>query len=130
VGGGAGTASVTVAPFASIAPGNTRVFMMGVPTGQGHRKAQGIVLALADVTSTSAAALRSNYLLSTPPNPAGKVKNIGINRVTFDASTDVVRLFPKTTLNAHKTYRLIIGGQSVGPVTLLFNRASIMSETV
>ena len=50
--------------------------------------------------------------------------------MTFDPATDVVRIFPKTTLNARKTYRLIILGQPVGPVTLFFNRASIISETV
>ncbi len=130
VAAGAGTASVTVEPFAAIAPGNTRVFMNGVPTGVGRRKGQAIVLGLAKIVNTSAAALRSSYILSTPPNRAGKVKKIGINRVTFDPATDVVRIFPKTTLNARKTYRLIILGQPVGPVTLFFNRASIISETV
>jgi sugar lactone lactonase YvrE len=130
VASGTGTVSVTVEPFASIAPGNTRVFMMGVPTGVGHRKAQGIVLALSDITDPSAAALTSNYFLSTPPNRAGKVKRIRINRVVFDAATGVVRIFPRTLLNAHKTYRLIISGQPIGPVTLFFNRATILSETV
>jgi hypothetical protein len=128
VGGGTGT--VTVEPFASIAPGNTRVFMMGEPTGVGRRKAQGIDLALADIANASTAALRSSYALSTPPNRAGKVKKIGINRVTFDSANNIVRIFPKTTLNAPKTYRLIILGQSVSPVTLFFNRVSILSETV
>jgi sugar lactone lactonase YvrE len=130
VAAGSGTVSVTVEPFAAIAPGNTRVFMMGVPTGLGRRKAQGIVLALANIANPSAAALRSNYFLSTPPNPAGKVKKIGIHRITYDAATHVVRIFPRATLNAHKTYRLIILGQPVGPVTLFFNRAGIISETV
>jgi sugar lactone lactonase YvrE len=130
VAAGAGTASVTVEPFASIAPGNTRVFMMGVPTGVGRRKAQGIVLAFANIANASSAALRSSYFLSTPPNRAGKVKKIGIHRVTYDAANNIVRIFPKTTLNAHKTYRLIILGQPVSPVTLFFNRASIISETV
>src|SRR5262249_42729351 len=111
VGGGAGTVSVTVEPFAEIAPGNTRVFMMGVPTGVGRRKAQAIVLALGNVTNARAAALRSSYFLSTPPGGAGKVRRIRINRVRFDAATDVVRIFPKTQLKANKTYRLIIGGQ-------------------
>jgi sugar lactone lactonase YvrE len=127
---GAGTASVTVEPFASIAPGNTRVFMMGVPTGVGRRTAQGIVLALANITNANSARLASNYFLSTPPNGAGKVKKIRLNRVAFDAANNIVRIFPRTRLNAHKTYRLIIYGQPVGPVTLFFNRASIISETV
>ena len=47
-----------------------------------------------------------------------------------DTASKVVRIFPKTALNANKTYRLIIRGQPVGPVTLFFNGASILSETV
>jgi sugar lactone lactonase YvrE len=129
VAGGSSTASVAVEPFASIAPGFTTVIANRVPTGLHNKKAQGIVLALAKVTNPAAARLRSSYLLSTPPNRAGKVKHIRINRVTFDTTTDVVRIFPRTRLNAHKTYRLIIVGQSARPVTLLFNRASIISET-
>jgi len=69
-------------------------------------------------------------VLSTPPNRGGKVKHIGIHRITYNTTTHVVSIFPKTSLNARKTYRLIILGQSVGPVTLLFNRAGIMSTTV
>jgi hypothetical protein len=130
VAAGTGTASVTVQPFATIAPGNTRVILRGVPTGVGRRKAQAIVLALADNANASTAALRSSYFLSTPPNHAGRVKKIGISRVTFDTSSNVVRIFPKTPLNANKTYRLIIRGQPVGPVTLFFDGASIISETV
>jgi trimeric autotransporter adhesin len=130
VAAGTGTASVTVEPFAAIAPGNTRVIIRGVPTGVGRRKAQAIVLALADIANASTAALRSSYFLSTPPNRAGRIKNIGIYRVTFDTASNVVRIFPKTLLNAQKTYRLIIFGQPVGPVTLFFNGARIISETV
>ena len=95
VAGGTGTASVTVEPFAAIAPGNTTVFVKGVPTGVGRHKAQGIVLALADITNATAAALRSNYFLSTPPNRAGKVKKIGIHRVTYDAASNVVQHIPQ-----------------------------------
>ena len=130
VGGGTGTVSVTVEPFASIAPGYTTVFANKVPTGVGHHKSQGIVLQLAAITNASAAALRSNYILLTPPNRGGKVKHIGVHRITYNVATNVVSIFPKTTLNAHKTYRLIILGQPVGPVTLFFNKAGIMSETV
>jgi sugar lactone lactonase YvrE len=130
VAAGMGTASVSVEPFASIAPGNSRVFMMGVPTGVGHKKAQGIVLALSRITNPSSAALASNYILSLLPNRAGKVKRFGIHRVAFDAATNVVRIFPRTALSAKDTYRLIILGQPVSPVTLVFNRESILSETV
>jgi hypothetical protein len=106
------------------------VILRGVPTGVGRRKAQAIVLALANNANARTAALRSSYLLSTPPNRAGRVKKIGISRVTFDATSNVVRIFPQTALNANKTYRLIIRDQPVGPVTLFFNGASIISEMV
>jgi sugar lactone lactonase YvrE len=130
VAAGTGTASVTVEPFAAIAPGDARVFMMNVPTGVGNRKAQAIVLALGDIVNASTANLISSYVLSTPPNRAGKVKRIKVRRVTFNTATDVVRIFPETTLNARSTYRLIISRQPVGPVTLFFTRAGIISETV
>jgi sugar lactone lactonase YvrE len=130
VAAGTATASVTVEPFASIAPGNTRVFLSGVPTGVGRQKAQAIVLALADVANPSKAALASSYFLSTPPNRRGKVTRIKVRRVTFLTATNVVRIFPATTLSARNTYRLIISGQPVGPVTLFFTRAGIISETV
>ena len=54
VAAGTGTASVTVEPFAAIAPGYTTVFTMGVPTGVRHQTAQGIVLALPAFTNASA----------------------------------------------------------------------------
>ncbi len=130
VAAGTGTASVTVEPFAAIAPGYTRVFMLGVPTGVRRQTAQGIILALPSFTNASQAALTSNYFLSTPPNAAGKVRRIHLNRVRFDPTDDLVRIFPKQRLNANKTYRLIIYSQPGGPVTLFFNRASIISETV
>jgi sugar lactone lactonase YvrE len=130
VGGGTGTVSVTVEPFASIAPGYTTVFANNVPTGVGHKRSQGIVLQLFDDANATQAALRSNYVLSTPPNRGGKVKHLGIHRITYNAATNVVSIFPKMRLNARQTYRLIILGQPVGPVTLFFNRAGIMSETV
>ena len=82
------------------------------------------------ITNASAAALRSNYVLSTPPNRGGKVKHIGIHRITYNASTHVVSIFPKTRLGPHAPYRLIILGQPVGPVTVLFEKAAIFSETV
>jgi Bacterial Ig-like domain (group 3) len=130
VAGGQSTATVTVTPFAAIAPGRTTVFSTGVPTGVGRRTAQGIVLALPSTTNAAAASLASNYVLSTPPNRAGKVKRIRLNRVRFDATTDVVSLFPRTRLSAHGTYQLVIRGQAVGPVTIVFNRAGIISESV
>ncbi len=130
VAAGAGTASVTVEPFASIAPGFTTVFANGVPTGVGRHRSQGIVLAFAKIANANTAALRSSYVLSTPPNRAGRVKHIGIHRVTYDAANNVVRIFPKKRLGPRQTYRLIILAQPVGPVTLFFNRASIISETV
>jgi sugar lactone lactonase YvrE len=130
VAAGASTVSVTVAPFTTTGTGYTTVFANNVPTGVGHHTSQGIVLALPSFTIPAAAALRSNYELSTPPNRGGKVKKIGIRRVTFNTSTDVVSLFPSTRLNARKTYRIIIMGQPVGPVTVLFNKQGIISETV
>ncbi len=130
VASGRSTASVTVAPFAAIAPGRTTVFSTGVPTGVGNRTAQGIVLALPAVTNTTAASLGSNYILTTLPNRAGKVKAIRLNRVRFDATTDAVSLFPRTRLSAHGTYQLAIRGQAVGTVTIVFNKTGIISESV
>ena len=124
---GTGTTSVTIAPFAGIAPGFTTIISNGVPTGVGRHKAQGIVLVLNRVTNPSAARLASSYRLSTPPNRAGHVKRIKIRRVTFDSTTDVVRLFPAKRLQPRKTYQLVIMGQ--GPdVTLQFNGPGVLSE--
>jgi hypothetical protein len=128
--GGQGTAAVTVTPFAAIAPGRTTVFSTGVPTGVGKKTAQGIVLALNAVTNTTAASREANYILTTLPNRAGKVKRINLNRVRFVATTDVVSLFPRTRLSAHGTYQLVIRGQAVGRVTIVFNKQGIVSESV
>ena len=130
VAGGESAVSVTVTPFAAIPAGRTTVFSMGVPTGVGQRTNQGIVLGLPSITNATAASLRSNYVLSSPPNSAGKVKKIGIRRVKFDAATDVVSIFPMARLKGAKTYQIVIRGQSVGSVTVLFSRAGIISETV
>ena len=130
VAGGAATASVTIVPFAAIPAGRTTVFSMGVPTGVGKKTNQGIVLALPDFTNAGAAANRTNYILSTAPNVQGKVKRIAVRRVAYDASTHVVRIFPSARLTAKKTYQLVVRGQPNLTVTLIFNRAGIISETV
>ncbi len=130
VAGGTSTTKVTVTPFAAIPAGRTTVFSMGVPTGVGNRTNQGIVLTLPTFTNASAASLRSNYTLETAPNAAGRFKRLTVRRIAFDAATDVIRIFPAARLNARQTYQLIIRGQSTGAVTLTFNRAGIISETV
>lgn len=130
VAAGTGTTTVTVEPFASIAPGYTSVISPSVPTGYRNRHAEAIVLALASSTDASAAARPGNYLLTTAPNREGRVVKIRFHRVNFDPATNIVSIFPNFHLNPHRTYRLIIGGQPIGPVALLFNRAGIISETV
>jgi hypothetical protein len=42
----------------------------------------------------------------------------------------VLTLFTRTRLKPTGTYQLIIRGQPVGPVTVVFNRPSIISESV
>jgi hypothetical protein len=124
---------VTVVPYASIPADRPAVFTGDVPTGVGRMTAQGIVLSLADVTHPTAAAQRSNYILTTAPNIHGKVKNIGVRKVIYNASSQVVTVFPSSRLvvgNPLRSYQLLIRGQSSGPVTITFNRPSIISESV
>jgi streptogramin lyase len=130
VGGGLGTANVTVVPFVSVPVGNVSVFRGDVPTGVGRNTAQAIVLSLPDFTNAAAASLVSNYSLTSLPNAHGRVTNFGVRRVSYNASTHVVTLFTHSRLGAKGTYRLVIRGQSVGPVTVIFNRPTIISESV
>ena len=100
VAAGIGTASVTVTPFASIAPGyntvyaNKRAYRCRSPEGPGDRSRP-----RQRHQSDYGLAGKSSYVLSTPAN-RGKFKMIGIHRVNFDATTDVVSIFPSTALNA------------------------------
>jgi Bacterial Ig-like domain (group 3) len=130
VGGGMGTASVTVVPFVSVPAGNLSVFSGNVPTGMCRRTAQAIVISLANTADATAASLVSNFRLTTLPNAHGRVTNLGIRRVSYDASSHVLTLFTRTRLKPTGTYQLIIRGQPVGPVTVVFNRPSIISESV
>ena len=130
VGGGSGTANVTVVPFVSVPAGNPSVFWGTVPTGVGRRTAQAIVLSLPDFTNPAAANLVSNFSLTSLPNAHGRVTNFGVRRVSYNASTHVVTLFTRSRLGPKGTYRLVIRGQSVGPVTVIFNRPTIISESV
>ncbi len=130
VGGGLGTANVTVVPFVSVPVGNVSVFRGDVPTGVGRNTAQAIVLSLPDFTNPAAASLVSNFSLTSLPNAHGRVTNFGVRRVSYNASSHVVTLFTHSRLGPKGTYRLVIRGQSVGPVTVVFNRPSIISESV
>jgi hypothetical protein len=130
VGFGATSASVTVAPFVSVPPGRTSVWSNGVPTGIRHRTAQGIVLELADIANASAAADRSDYALTTTPNRRGRVRSIRISRVVYQPTTRVLDIFPRTKLVNAGTYELTIGGQPVGTLTIVFNKHSIISESL
>src|SRR5262249_8948185 len=117
--GGMGTVTVTVQPFAAIAPGRGAVFSAGVPAGVRDKTGQAIVLALSNVTDSAAAARKSSYVLST--TFGRRVHRIAIKRVTYDAATKTVRIFPAVKLGACRkpmVYELIIRGQSPAPVTL------------
>jgi sugar lactone lactonase YvrE len=130
---GQASASVTVVPFVSIPEGRTSVFSGNVPTGNGSKTAQGIVLALPDITNPIAAANRANYSLTTTPNHRGEVRKIGVRRVVYNSSTHVLSIFPRLRLlvgRPPKTYELIIRGQPSGTLTIIFNRPSILSESL
>ena len=126
--GGSATASVTVAPFVSIAPGNSTVVVGNVPMCGG--RTQAIELSLASTVDAGAASRKRDYAVTTTPNARGKVKNLGIRRVRFNTSTDVVRIFAGTRLKAGKNYQLIIRGQPFGTLTVTFNKQAIVSETI
>ena len=130
VGGGLATANVTVVPFVSVPVGNVSVFRGNVPTGVGRQTAQGIVISLADIANATAASLVRNFSLTSLPNVHGRVTNFGVHRVSYNASIHVLTLFTKSRIKATGTYQLIIRGQPVGPLTVVFNRPSIISESV
>ncbi len=130
VGGGLATANVTVVPFVSVPVGNVSVFRGNVPTGVGRQTAQGIVISLADIANATAASLVRNFSLTSLPNVHGRVTNFGVRRVSYNASSHVLTLFTKSRIKATGTYQLIIRGQPVGPLTVVFNRPSIISESV
>jgi hypothetical protein len=126
--GGSATASVNVAPFVSIAPGNTTVFMLNVPMCGG--RAQSIELSLAATVNASAASRKRNYAVTTTPNARGRVKNLGVRMVKYNASTRLLHVFPRSRLSGAKTYQLIIRGQPFGALTVTFNKHAIISETI
>ena len=101
-----------------------------VPTGVGRQTAQGIVISLADIANATAASLVHNFSLTSLPNVHGRVTNFGVRRVSYNASSQVLTLFTKSRIKATGTYQLIIRGQPVGPLTVVFNRPSIISESV
>ena len=130
--GTTGTASVTVVPFVSIAPGRTATFAPSVPTGTGTT-AQAIVLSVPDTTNPVTAVNKFNYVLTTVPNKRGRFTNLGIRRVVYDAPSHLLKVFPRSRLvigSPVRSYRLIIHGQSIGPLTVIFNKWEIISESV
>jgi hypothetical protein len=129
VGGGGASVAVTVAPFVTVPAGNMAVFSPNVPTGSGTT-AQGIVLSLAATADPNVAANQINYILATTPNKNGKVTLIRIRKVVYDSSTLVLKIFPRSRLSPSRSYQLVIRGQSARPITVVFNKWGIISESI
>ncbi len=133
VAAGTGITPVTVAPFVAVPAGNSSVFLPNVPTGFRRVTAQGIVLSFAGTANAMKAANRFNYRLTTTPNARGRVTNVGVRRVLYNPTDNVVSIFPSRRLligNPEKTYELTIFGQLSFPLTVTFDYSGIISETV
>ena len=119
VAGGAGTASVTVEPFAAIAPGYTTVFAnKRADRRRSPQDARGLSSHLADITNASGGRAAVQLCPVDAAQSRGESQGIGVNRVTFDAATHVVRIFPGTRLEReHRPTGSSSRGQPVGPVT-------------
>jgi DNA-binding beta-propeller fold protein YncE len=128
VAGGTSTVNVTVIPFATVPSGSTTVFSANVPMCGGTR--QGIVLSIADTAVAKPLTKKANYTLRTEPNANGRSKNLGVSYVKFIASTDTLRVFSHSRLKVGTTYELIIRGQPIGTVTIVFEKSGIISESV
>ena len=67
------------------------------------------MLSFAGTANAMRAANRFNYRLTTTPNARGRVTNVGVRRVLYNPTDNVVSIFPSRRLligNPEKTYGL------------------------
>jgi sugar lactone lactonase YvrE len=122
--------TLTVVPLVTLPPAGTSV-VSKVPTGQGNKKAQAFVFHFSNLADASAASNILNYTLTTVPHGKnGKVKQLKLVKVTFDAATGVLTVFPRKPIKKGMRVQLIIHGQPGGDIILTISKGGVISRPV